>query len=343
MSNRNTTRLWALGLAGISLAVCLALLPEKKPVKKQSTVGNLPVLWESLPENAKRYRVSRPAPTTVENTPVPLPETPAPTPAPTPRPTETPSPTPTELPDPTPVPTPDMAPRAERSSLDFLLLCTEDAQRPGSATAGTMAVLSLDFTRSTARLLRLNPDLSVPTQAGPKALGQLFDPANPRAFQALLQRHLGLETDHYALAGPEALELAVDALGGVEIILTDREAALLGDRYRAGTTALDGSAAADYLLLSDASCNSSRALREQTLIRALLRSARDAKLAELTRLYRAVSPAASTDLHRGELLRLLLRAPELLEMHLELSGLPDTDPAGAADAAREFLYGSPAA
>ena len=342
MSHSNKPLLTALGLVGIALAVCLAALPEKKPPKKETAVGNLPVLWESLPENAKRYRISRHSPTPVENPQTPAPETPQPTvpSTPAPMPSEAPSPTPVELPQVSPQPVPEPQPREPRSTLDILLLCGQSAQLPGSAVTGAMGVLSLDFTAGTARLLRLDPQLAVTTPEGAKTLSEVYDPQAPDRLQQHLAQGLGLETDHYASLDFSAIAPGVDALGGAEVSLLESEAAAMGDGYAPGKTLLDGPGAAAYLQLSDADCGTSRALRERVLLRACLKQLREAKLSTLSQLYELLSPWAQTDLHKGELLRLMLKAPQLLEMHLELYSLQASDMDSAAHAARDFLYSS---
>ena len=146
----------------------------------------------------------------------------------------------------------------------------------------------------------------------------------------------------YAHVDFDTFSQLVDAVGGVDIELTDAEAWALG--ATTGWNHMDGKLALSYCRLRSIDSNWQRIARQRTTVQAILNQVRNMNLAELNALAETVLPLIHTDLSKAEITSLLLSAPKFLGSTAEQMAVPDNNNQNCdfqyeTDRLRAFLYG----
>lgn len=142
----------------------------------------------------------------------------------------------------------------------------------------------------------------------------------PQGAIEMLNTNLDLDITDYVSVDFNALTAAVDAVGGVEIELTDEEAKIMNVNYipevarvtgnpanlvSGGLQTLDGVQATSYCRVRYTSGNDfKRAERQRTVVSKLVEKAKQASIIELNDLINAVFPNISTSMSASELISL---------------------------------------
>lgn len=137
----------------------------------------------------------------------------------------------------------------------------------------------------------------------------------------LLREDFLLDIAGYAHVDFESFSALVDAVGGVDITLTDAEAWAL--KLRTGPNHLDGADALRYCRLRSIDSNWQRIARQRNTVQAILNRVKDLNLTELDRLSQTVLPLIHTDLSKGEITSILMTAPKFLGATAEQMTVPD--------------------
>lgn len=161
----------------------------------------------------------------------------------------------------------------------------------------------------------------------------------------ILRRDFLLDITGYAHVDFEAFSAIVEAVGGVDVNLTEKESAVLGLGGVAGMTHLDGPHALHYCRLRSIDSNWQRIARQRTTIQAIMNKVKDMNIAELTDLAKIILPMVNTDLTRGEITSLLLSAPKFLGTTAKQMAVPDNNDQHCdfqyeTDRLRTFIYGN---
>ncbi|MBB6170553.1 LCP family protein required for cell wall assembly [Nocardiopsis mwathae] len=94
--------------------------------------------------------------------------------------------------------------------------------RPGEANADTVIVLHAPEGAERAHLISIPRDAWVYVPGhGPDRLSRAFREGGPRLLVEVVQRETGVTIDHFAAVDFEGFERMTDALGGVEVSITD--------------------------------------------------------------------------------------------------------------------------
>ena len=142
----------------------------------------------------------------------------------------------------------------------------------------------------------------------------------PQGAIEMLNTNLDLDITDYVSVDFNALTEAVDAVGGVEIDLTDEEAKIMNVNYipevakvtgkagnlvSGGLQVLDGVQATSYCRVRYTSGNDfKRAERQRTVVSKLVEKAKQASLIELNDLINAIFPNIKTSISASELISL---------------------------------------
>lgn len=158
----------------------------------------------------------------------------------------------------------------------------------------------------------------------------------------ILREAFLLDIAGYAHVDFDSFSALVDAVGGVDITLTDKEAAAL--KLRTGQNHLNGADALRYCRLRSIDSNWGRIARQRTTVQAILNQVKGMNLSELDRLSQKVLPLIHTDLSKGEITSLLMNATKFLGVQAEQMAVPDhndqyCDFQYEADRLHDFLYG----
>ena len=254
--------------------------------------------------------------------------------------------------------------------LNVLLLGTDEL-RDGVQRSDAIIVASIGYGRFRLTSLLRDTQVDIPSR-GRYKLNAAFAFGGPELMMRTVNQNFGLNIMHYAQVDYVALVRIVDALGGVEIDITDAERGRINTVIKSlgrvfiplGYTAqelmvygenthLDGLQALTYARLrKDLGDDFARTSRQRTLIAAIVRKVRDNmwNLPLLKRAWNEVLQSVKTNMSALQILSLaekVLLAGECQQLRLPLPGTYDemqskfviTDPDANREAFMQMVYG----
>ena len=142
----------------------------------------------------------------------------------------------------------------------------------------------------------------------------------------LIRNYFRLDLEGYVNVNFYDFINVIDAVGGVDLPLTDAECAHVGVGYNYGEPVhLDGQHALNYCRLRSIDSDFARTHRQRNTITAVIGKVRDMSLSEISDLLDTILPLVKTDLSKGQLAEMLLAAPEFLHAEVQQMLVPDTD------------------
>jgi len=275
-----------------------------------------------------------------------LPPTFTPQPTPTPRPTIRPFAT-LEATPPTAVPSP-MPPFPKSEAITNIVLVGNDVAEPQGGRTDSIILVSINRDTQTAAMLSLPRDLYVfipgwrmtkINLALPHGHGVDYPGAGGGLLKDTIEYNLGLPVDYYARIGFDGFKSVIDAVGGVEVVVT----CALNDwrlispeldptveenwemfALEPGVYQMDGDLALWYARSRRTTNDFERGRRQQQVLRAILDTGLDQNLiADLPDLWRVYRQAVETDLTLPLVLELAALAPAIRAngvQHLAIAG-----------------------
>ena len=283
--------------------------------------------------------------------------------SPTPAPTAAASADPTGSPPPEESPEPEKKPilsediphissgnRAEGTALKEknvinILLIGSDYRIPYTSDPGRADVTmlcSLNKKTGSVKLVSFERGIMVDVPGvGTDLLTHSFHWGGAELTTDLLREYFLLDIAGYAHVDFDSFSALVDAVGGVDVTLTDREAWAL--KLRTGLNHLDGANALRYCRLRSIDSNWQRIARQRTTVQAIFDRVKDMSIAELDRLSQVVLPLIHTDLSKAQITSLLVSAPRFLGATAEQMTVPDNNDQHCdfqyeSDRLKAFLY-----
>ncbi len=185
-----------------------------------------------------------------------------------------------------------------------VLLCGTDRGADGPR-AGAIVILTADTLRGGIRLTNVSGALVLPAEGRDETLSARWGECGTRGIADLLSAWLGVGIDRYVSVDMEGFRVAVDLCGGLEIDLTEEDAAALSQRTgketASGSAVLDGAGALDYVRLGGE--------RQMRFLTAMARSVLSrGDLGTLLDLAEQVLPYMETDLTAADLMAVIFAA-----------------------------------
>lgn len=250
----------------------------------------------------------------------------------------------------------------DRNVKNILLLGTDERSEDLSeaARSDAMLILSLNKKTDAIRLISLERGMSVKLPDGRNdLLTHAFRYGGPKWVLDCVKVHFRLDIDSYVRVNFDIFEKLVDAVGGVDIELTDREASAmngeintntlpLSRRVKAGMNHLDGFEALQYCRLRFIDSDWVRVERQRNTIKAIKDRCADMSLTELDDAVDKVLPLVQTNLKKGEIVSLMMSLPQFLDSEIEdmtipaegtFSSLGSVDFEANSRILREYIYG----
>ena len=141
-----------------------------------------------------------------------------------------------------------------------------------------------------------------------------------------IQEYLRIEISQYVRVNFSSFTQVIDALGGVDITLTQAEADHLNKRFNTelieGDNHLSGILALEYARIRVIDSDWQRVKRQRNVINALLVKGRSLNIFELNSVADQLLPLVQTNLTTGEILELMISAPSLLGNPIQQKTLP---------------------
>ncbi len=218
---------------------------------------------------------------------------------------------------------------------NILLLGTDERSEKFSVDARSdcTMLLSLNLKDHTARLVSLERGIGVPIEGQEDDwLTHVFRYGGANLMLKTVSKQFDVDVDRYARVNFHAFAQLIDAIGGVDITLTETEAAALnGEIYTNATTKhkvypglnhLDGYDALQYARERFIDDDWHRMQRQRTVLQAALEQTKHLNLLQINGLLDKMLPLVQTNMTKKEINSLLPKAPFFLGVKLEQLSLP---------------------
>ena len=248
--------------------------------------------------------------------------------------------------------------------VNILVLGTDERTTDLSenARSDSMILVSIDKTNKTVKLVSLERGMGVYMETGMMAgeydlLTHAFRWGGANLVCDCVETNLRVEVDHYVRVNFTTVRTVVDAIGGIDMELTEAEANVLGEfvpGLKAGMNHLNGDAALRFARLRSIDSDWQRVERQRKVILAAVNALKGASLKELNNLLDQTLPLIQTDMSMLEIADLMLYAPNFLQSQFDQMTIPKQGTYGYKDGItgfavdfeensrilREFLYGT---
>lgn len=181
----------------------------------------------------------------------------------------------------------DRRPGEGRQRSDAMILCTINKE--------TKTLVLTSFLRDTYVKI---PDVNG-KRYGKNRLNVPYVVGGMEALDECMLINFGIEIDHNVEVDFSGFEKIVDAVGGVDIDLTQREANKLG--LSAGVTHLNGAKALEYSRLRKIDSDFGRTNRQRTVLIAILNKVKTLSINEILTLTDTIFPMITTDMTNGDI------------------------------------------
>ena len=216
---------------------------------------------------------------------------------------------------------------------------------PGTMTVTPYAYVKTKLNKKTGEIKLISFERGIMVEVpgvGTELLTHSFHYGGAELTTQLLRDYFLLDIAGYAHVDFDTFAQLVDAVGGVDIEISDAESYALG--VKPGWNHLDGKTALYYCRLRSIDSNWHRIARQRTTVQAILNQVKDMNLSELSGLAETILPLIHTDLSKAEITSILLSAPKFLGATAQQMAVPDNNNQNCdfqyeTDRLRAFIYG----
>ena len=228
--------------------------------------------------------------------------------------------------------------------LNILLIGTDERSWDFhyNARSDAMILVSINKTDKTVKLISLERAMGVPVLSGEYEgqwdwLTHIFRYGGADLLLETVRTCFCIEVDRYVRINFRTMMNAVDAIGGVDISLTEREVYYFNELYRNGLLAspvavgenhLDGELALHYARVREIDSDWNRVERQRKVIIAAAETLKDADLAQLNALADQILPIVQTNFTKAEIVEWMFYAPNMMRSSFEQMTIPVADSYG---------------
>ena len=206
------------------------------------------------------------------------------------------------------------------------------------ARADSLILASLNIEEDTIKLVSIERATGVPIlldgfEGEYDWITHTFRYGGAKLTMDTVETCFNLQVDHYVRFNFNSFVQIVDAVGGIDIELTEQEAAALNwevpsnsmlivNKVHAGLNHFDGYTALQYARLRSIDSDWMRIERQRTVIQAVLDQIKNASVTELDNLLNTALPLVQTNFTKSEIAALLIQLPGFLGVQAEQMSLP---------------------
>lgn len=206
------------------------------------------------------------------------------------------------------------------------------------ARADSMILVSLDIKDHVIRLVSIERGTGVPIlldgyEGEYDWVTHTFRYGGAKLTMDTVEDCFNVQVDHYVRVNFNSFVQIVDAVGGVDINITDLEAKALNwevpsnsmlivNKVEPGLNHFDGYTALQYARLRKIDNDWKRIERQRTVIQAVLDQVKNASVVELDNLLNTVLPLVQTNFTKSEIAALLVQLPGFLGADVEQLSMP---------------------
>lgn len=230
--------------------------------------------------------------------------------------------------------------KQEDDVINILLLGTDERtdELNEDARSDCMILVSINKTDKTVKLVSLERGMGVPILEGMYKgsydwLTHIFRYGGADLVCRTVEECFRVEIDHYVRVNFNTVTTVVDAIGGVEVELSEQEAYALNHynqldgnyadaQLTAGKNLLTGNNALRFARLRSIDSDWQRVERQRKVILGAVQSLMDSNLRELNNLLDTVLPLIHTDMSMLEITELMLYSPNFLRSEFDQMTIP---------------------
>lgn len=218
-----------------------------------------------------------------------------------------------------------------------ILLLGTDERTPEfnvNARADSMMIFSINKKKKSAKLVSLERGVGVPIEGrNPDLLTHTFRYGGANLTLKTVRDCFKVDVEKYVRVNFNTFAQIVDAVGGVDVVLTELEAKALNNevytnavtknRVHEGENHLDGYDALQYSRLRYIDSDWVRIKRQRTVIQAVVNKTKNMNLIELNTFVNKVLPLIQTNLTKSEITSLVVEAPNFMGVEIEQKTIPE--------------------
>ena len=228
----------------------------------------------------------------------------------------------------------------ENEIINSLLIGTDERTQElnVNARSDSMILVSINKDKNTVKLVSLERAMGVPVLEGQYAgewdlLTHIFRYGGAELLTKTVEYCFKVEVDHYVRLNFNSVTTAVDAVGGVDIDLSEAEAWKLSENFdvylQPGINHLDGKMALSFARTRSIDSDWKRVERQRKVILAVVERLKGSSLARLNNLLDEVLPLIQTNMTMLEIADLMLYAPNFMMSTFDQMTIPKEGTYGA--------------
>lgn len=198
------------------------------------------------------------------------------------------------------------------SDVTNILFIGVDDSAGGSSRSDSMMLISIDKKHKKIKLTSFLRDswVEIPSKGKKAKLNAAFAYGGAQLTVDTLEYNFLIDLDHYVLVDFEMFTQIIDAIGGVEVEVTEKEAKFIRNTTRfkemesGESVRLSGAEALVYCRIRKLDSDYMRTYRQRKVISALIEQAKGAEIKTLIDAIYDVFPLIQTDLDKKEILAL---------------------------------------
>ncbi len=215
--------------------------------------------------------------------------------------------------------------------VNILIMGVDDYQENDVGRTDSMILLSLDTRHKKLKMTSFMRDMyvTIPGLSEPNRINTAYSVGGPSGLITALEANFGVDIDRWATVAFSDFTKIIDAMGGVEITLTQGEADYI-NRYcyeaepnlTEGTHLLNGAQAREYSRIRKIGDDFERTQRQRNVITSIVNKFKSSDLMTIHNVLYNTLNLVTTNLQKGEILGLAGNALEYLNYDLEECRIP---------------------
>ena len=222
----------------------------------------------------------------------------------------------------------------DRKVVNILLIGVDGSSSDESLRSDTMLLVSIDRNNKKIKLTSFLRDTwaLIPSTNAYNKLNAACSYGGAQLVIDTIEYNYNIKIDHYMLVGFDMFQTIIDSIGGIDVEVTEKEAAFMRATAKATrniqageSVHMDGAQALVYCRIRKLDSDFMRTYRQRKVITALITKAKGTDLLTLKKLADEVLPMVQTDISPMELTKLLFGAVRYISYDVKSERVPCDD------------------
>ncbi len=219
----------------------------------------------------------------------------------------------------------------DRKVVNILLIGVDGSSSDESLRSDTMLLVSIDRNNKKIKLTSFLRDTwaLIPSTNAYNKLNAACSYGGAQLVIDTIEYNYNIKIDHYMLVGFDMFQTIIDSIGGIDVEVTEKEAAFMRATAKATrniqageSVHMDGAQALVYCRIRKLDSDFMRTYRQRKVITALITKAKGTDLLTLKKLADEVLPMVQTDISPMELTKLLFGAVRYISYDVKSERVP---------------------